>query len=661
MSDAVLIVDDSLTVRMDLAEAFTAAGFSPILCATAEEARTELQRCPVQLVVLDVLLPDGDGITLLEELRAAPATAQAAVLMLSSEADVKDRIRGLRTGADEYVGKPYDRGYVVAKAGQLLARHRASQISDTAGAKLVLLIEESPTYREMLTSALQGDGYAVAAAASGEEGLQIAAARRPAAVIIDGQLPGIDGATVVRRMKLDAALRTMPCLLLTARDDPESELNALDAGADAFVRKNEDVQMILARLAAVLRTATSGAGSEETASLAGPKKILAVDDSLTFLNELGAALSGEGYDVVLVRSGEEALEMLAVQPVDCILLDLLMPGLSGKETCRRIKASPGVRDIPLILLTAVEDRDAMIDGLVTGADDYIAKSGDFAVLKARVRAQIRRRQFEEENRSIREALLRKELEAAEARAAREMAEARAVLAVELERKNRDLEAFSYSVSHDLRAPLRGIDGFSQALLEDYSDRLDAKGKDYLSRVRMAAQRMGELIDDLLQLSRVSRADLRREAVDLTAIARTVLAELGRSDPERRVSVAVAEDLRAEGDSRLLRVVLDNLLGNAWKFTARAAEPRIEVGTIAGGETFFVRDNGAGFDMAYADKLFAPFQRLHGTEEFPGTGIGLATVRRIIDRHGGRVWPEAKAGRGATFYFTLSATATGGPE
>lgn len=653
----VLIVDDSLTVRMDLAEAFTAAGYSPVLCATAESARAELRRGPVPLVVLDVLLPDGDGIALLEVLRAAPATAQAAVLMLSSEADVKDRIRGLSTGADEYVGKPYDRGYVVAKAGELLARRHAGPAEDS---RLVLVVDDSATYREILAEALRRGGYTVATAASGEEGLQAAAARRPAAVIVDGELPGIDGATVVRRMKLDAALRNTPCLLLTAGDDPRSELNALDAGADAFVRKNEDLNLILARLAAVLRTATAGVGSEETASLAGPKKILAVDDSPTFLNEVGAALRGEGYDVVLVRSGEEALEMLAAQPVDCILLDLLMPGLGGKETCRRIKSAPAMRDIPLILLTAVEDREAMIEGLVTGADDYITKSSDFAVLKARVRAQIRRRQFEGENRRMREEVLHRELEAGEARAAREVAETRAALAVELERKNKELEAFSYSVSHDLRAPLRSIDGFSQALLEDYADRLDARGEDYLRRVRAAAQTMGELIDDLLQLSRVGRADLRREAVDLSAIARTVLAELGRSDPERRVSVAVAEGLAAEGDFRLLRVVLDNLLGNAWKFTARVAEPRIEVGTIAGGETFFVRDNGAGFDMAYADKLFAPFQRLHGAHEFPGTGIGLATVHRIVDRHGGRVWAESAVGQGATFCFTLSATPPGGP-
>ncbi|HEV8582805.1 MAG TPA: response regulator [Thermoanaerobaculia bacterium] len=658
MSGTVLIVDDSLTVRMDLAEAFEAAGFHPITCATLAEARTALASGPVALAVLDVLLPDGDGIALLAELRASPATAETVVLMLSSEAEVEDRLRGLQTGADEYVGKPYDKSYVVARAGELLQRRQADVIPDRT---LVLLIDDSATFREELGRALELGGYTVLMAATGEEGLHLAAGSRPEAVIVDGVLPGIDGATVVRRMRLDAALRHTPCLLLTASSDRGAELQALDAGADAFVRKGEDLGMILARLGAVLRTATAGVGSEKTASLLAPKRILAVDDSETFLQELGLALRGEGYDTVLVRSGEAALEMLAVQPVDCILLDLLMPGLGGKETCLRIKSAPVVRDIPLIILTAVSEREAMIEGLSTGADDYISKSSDFEVLKARVRAQIRRRQFEDENRRIREELLHRELEATEARAARELAETRAALVGELERKNKELEAFSYSVSHDLRAPLRSIDGFSQALLEDYMERLDDKGKDYLRRVRTAAQRMSELIDDLLQLSRLGRAELKRERIDLADIAHLIAADLRKNDPRRQATILVEEGLWAEADSRLIRVALENLLGNAWKFTAQVEAPKIELGTTPGGEAFFVRDNGAGFDMAYVGKLFGPFQRLHAEAEFPGTGIGLAIVQRIIDRHGGRVWAEGEAGRGATFYFTIPPVDEGGPD
>jgi PAS domain S-box-containing protein len=228
---------------------------------------------------------------------------------------------------------------------------------------------------------------------------------------------------------------------------------------------------------------------------------------------------------------------------------------------------------------------------------------------------------------------------------------------ELEAANKELETFSYSVSHDLRAPLRGIDGFSRILLEKCSAQLDDEGKDSLQRVRAASQRMGELIDDLLTLSRATRAELRRTAVDLTALAGEIVAELERVEPTRRVRWVIAPGLAATGDRQLLRVVLDNLLNNAWKFTSRQAEARIEFGAMKGeqGCAFFVRDNGVGFDMAYAGKLFGAFQRLHATADFPGTGIGLATVQRIIHRHGGRVWAEGQVNHGATFYFTLPET------
>jgi PAS domain S-box-containing protein len=227
-------------------------------------------------------------------------------------------------------------------------------------------------------------------------------------------------------------------------------------------------------------------------------------------------------------------------------------------------------------------------------------------------------------------------------------------AVRLEATNKELEAFSYSVSHDLRAPLRSIDGFSLALLEDHADKLDGEARDYLQRVRAATQRMGQLIDDLLNLSRLSRSELSRSRVDLSGVARAVVEELRKSHPGREVDVVIADDLTVEGDSRLLRVVLDNLLGNAWKFTAKRTNARIEFGSDGenGHRHFFVRDNGAGFDMAYVHKLFGAFQRLHGSGEFSGTGVGLATAQRIIHRHGGRITAEGAVDRGATFHFTL---------
>lgn len=226
---------------------------------------------------------------------------------------------------------------------------------------------------------------------------------------------------------------------------------------------------------------------------------------------------------------------------------------------------------------------------------------------------------------------------------------------ELAAANKELEAFSYSVSHDLRAPLRSIDGFSQALLEDYAERLDDQARDYLNRVRAATQHMGHLIDDMLTLSRVTRAEIHRESIDLSALAADVLAELQKNEPERRVAYHIEPGLTAEGDARLLRVLLVNLLGNAWKFTGKTANAKIEFGAMRNSDgvtDFFVRDNGTGFDMTYAGKLFGAFQRLHLATEFPGTGVGLATVQRIVHRHGGQVCGESVPGQGATFYFTL---------
>jgi signal transduction histidine kinase len=235
-----------------------------------------------------------------------------------------------------------------------------------------------------------------------------------------------------------------------------------------------------------------------------------------------------------------------------------------------------------------------------------------------------------------------------------MTAARAFSALaEVEHANTELEAFSYSVSHDLRAPLRAIDGFSKALVDDYSGTLDEQGRGYLQRVRAATQRMAQLIEDLLGLSRLTRAPLRKERVDVSALSRKILAELSEREPQRRVEAIVAEDLVTSADARLLTVVLENLLGNAWKFTAKQPAARIEVGRDGGGSgAFFVRDNGAGFDLTYAEKLFTPFQRFHAETEFQGTGIGLATVKRVIARHGGRIWAESSPGHGAAFFFTL---------
>ena len=402
--------------------------------------------------------------------------------------------------------------------------------------------------------------------------------------------------------------------------------------------------------------------SSEPSSILNPQesffrraRLLAIDDSPTYLERLAETLNGEGYDVTKIAGGKEGLACIAKQPFDCVIVDLIMPEMDGIEVCRRIRetkrlAAPAM----IIMLTSSETKEDMTRGLEAGADDFVAKSSDMTVLKARIRALLRRKFFQEENRRIADELKNKELEAAESRAARELSQTRANLVEELERKNKELEAFSYSVSHDLRAPLRGIHGFSKALLEECADKLDANGRHYLDRVCASAQRMGELIDDLLQLSKVGRAELQRVRVDLSAVAQTVAADLQRATPSRRVRVRISDGLVANADRSLLQVVLENLLGNAWKFTSTVDEAAVEFGAEQrnGVLTYFVRDNGVGFDMAYAGRLFTAFQRLHSEAEFPGTGIGLATVHRVVDRHGGRVWAESAVEKGATFFWTL---------
>ena len=648
---AILIVDDSLTVRMDLSDALEAAGFRAIPCSTIAEARNAIRTQQLALAILDVRLPDGDGIELLEQIRRDHTLADLPVLMLSSEAEIKDRVRGLRTGANDYVGKPYDTSHVIARIRTLIG---GPHVRD-----LVLVIDNEVEVRTTLADALTKAGFATAVASGGAAGLQLAATVRPAAIVVAGGMPDVDGASVIRRLRLDPGLRTTPCLLLTASNDArDAEIRALEAGADGFVRKG-DVDVVTARIRALLRSA--GSVRIDAGSILAPKRILAVDDDPEYLGILGDRLRKRGYDVARAGSGEEAIQLLGVQSVDCILLDRSMAGIGGIETCRRLKASPNMRNTPLIFLTASDQREAVIEGLAAGADDFVSKASGFDVLSARVQAQIRRKQVEDEQRKVREQLLRSELEASEAHAARELVESRAAMAEELERANselahanRELEAFSYSVSHDLRAPLRTISAFTQALIEDLGDKLDDKARDHTRRVLAATARMSDLIDALLELARISRAPIGRHRVDLSALATTAIEELARRDPERRVLAVIEPNLVVEADGRLVRVLLENLLGNAWKFTSKRADARIELGVTRelGEPVFFVGDNGAGFDMAHVDRLFTPFARLHTECEFRGTGIGLATVRRIVERHGGRIWAEGVVGSGARISFTI---------
>lgn len=692
MTDNILIVDDSLTVRMDLAEAFEAADMAAIPVASLAAAREALRTEKVAMAVLDVLLPDGDGVDLLRELREGEGRS-LPILMLSSEAEVKDRIRGLKTGANEYVGKPYDTAYVVAKARELLGAAAAATDSEAT----ILVIDDSETYRQRLSELLQEAGYRVLSADSGKAGLAAIASRQPTAVIVDGMMPDMDGATLIRRVRLDAATRDLPCILLTASEDSGAQLRALDAGADAFVRKDDDMDVILARVAAVMRRQMDRP-LDKVASLSGPRKILAVDDSLTYLNELAESLRSEGYEVSVARSGEEALELLAVQPVDCILMDLMMPGIGGREACLRIKAAPGVRDIPLILLTAHDDRIAMLDGLSAGADDYISKSSEFEVLSARVLAQIRRKQFEDENRRYREELLGRELAATEERSARVLAEARAAMVDELEQKieqrTRELEAtviarqhaermasvgmLSASIAHEINNPLAvvignlelvmvSLDGAMddapfRKLVKETPDGLAAQmlerlgtAEDPLRDALEAAERVREIVRDLKIFSRSEDA-VEIVPVDLHKVIESAVRMASNEIRHRAKLVrAFGEVPRVMGTESRLGQVLLNLIVNAAQAmpVGQAAENEIKVTTSVENDeqvVVEVADTGIGIPEDKLARVFDPFFTTKPAGV--GTGLGLAICHRIITEAGGTISVRSKVGEGTVFRVVL---------
>jgi two-component system, sensor histidine kinase and response regulator len=360
-------------------------------------------------------------------------------------------------------------------------------------------------------------------------------------------------------------------------------------------------------------------------------KVLIVDDVNANLVAMEALLENLDCQLIRADSGNEALRQLLKHEFALMLLDVQMPEMDGFEVARLTRENPLVRETPIVFVTAMHDsRTNIWRGYDAGAFDVLFKPVDSYVLRSKVQLFL---DLFASRRSLRN----------------EIAAHKDTLA--------ELEAFTYSVSHDLRAPLRPLHGFSQALLEDHGDKLDVKGKEYLQRIRAAAERMGQLIDDMLKLSHVGQGDINPQSVDLSELVRSIVDELRAGEPARNVELVAPPSVVAAADARLMRIALENLVRNAWKFTRQRSRTRIELGSNTGDEggvTYFVRDDGVGFDPTYAGKLFQPFQRLHLATAFEGTGIGLAIVSRIIRRHGGRVWAESEPDHGATFYFTLPA-------
>jgi len=367
--------------------------------------------------------------------------------------------------------------------------------------------------------------------------------------------------------------------------------------------------------------------------------ILIVDDDSTKRFALKTILAPLGENVVEASSGADALRQLLRQEFAVILLDVRMPVMDGFETAQLVRQRPRSELTPIIFVTALDKAETdMGRGYDLGAVDFVFAPVVPAILRAKVAVFVELYRAQQELRRYRSRL-------------EMLVEERTTALTAI---NRELEAFSYSVSHDLRAPLLAFDGLSKTMLEEYGDRLDKRAKDNLKRMRGASQRMTSVFDGLQTLFRLTSGEVHREQLDVTALAKDIVAETRANVPQRDVKVAIASGMTASGDRRLVRILLANLLSNAWKFTGGKPSPRIEVGTemVDGESRIFVRDNGVGFDMIDGHRLFGAFQRLHSQSEFPGAGIGLATARRIVNRHGGRIWAEGAAGEGATFYFVI---------
>lgn len=708
MTAKVLIVEDSLTVRMDLAETFSRSGFAAFPCATAREARELIAQRGMDIILLDVRLPDADGIDVLCGWRREGNTTP--VLMLTSEAAIGERLRECGVNADEFVPKPYDSVALVNVVRRILSQRSgvANEFivdQSTANDPAVLIIDDSLTYRQELSAALASAGFKPVMAASGEDGLRILEVMRPAAVLVDGVLPGMNGTSVIRHIRLDTALRAIPCLLLTSTHGVEAELEALDSGADGFVLKDGDVDVVLAKLNALLRSTDTAIKPTETRPVA-TKRILTVDDSPTYRRELASFFSAEGYDVLEAATGEEALALLMEQSVDCVLLDLEMPGLGGRETCKRLKESAEWRSIPVVVLTGVEGRNSLLDGLSVGADDFIQKSTEFEVLKARVRAQIRRRQIEDETRQVQERLLRSELRTAEAVAARNLAETKAALVEKLERKNEELAQLAHvrevlaekfrvanqeleraykqrqetqaqliqsaklaslgelvaGVAHEINNPLAfaishletarrcltGLEPVVNPALGAHEQQQWLKANDRLREMSLGLDRIRDLILKLRTFSRLDEGE--RKSVSLRECIESVLVILRHRFGATTLTSDCSDVGQLDCYPSLLNQALMNLVANALDAVGENGIISIRARLVGSDCVIAIADNGPGIPAEHRERVFEPFFTTKPVGA--GTGLGLSMTYAIARKHKGTLEIKDAVGGGTEVIMTI---------
>jgi two-component system NtrC family sensor kinase len=576
----------------------------------------------------------------------------------------------------------------------------------------ILLVEDSRTQALHLTETLARQGWAVEWVATAEAAMQRIHAPDLDLIVLDFYLPGVRGDALCQRIRLSTGARALPILMLTAEETRSAEVHLLESGADDFVAKSADEDILVARIRALLAKSPSRAtlpGGEEPPIR--PARILTIDDSATYQEYLRGELAAEGYSIEQATSGRDGLAQVQRGNFDCVIVDLVMPEINGIEVCRQISELRRETNtwVAVLMLTGRENKEDLTRALESGADDFVSKSSDMAVLKSRIRALLRRKLLQAENRRILEELKSKEVEALRARAETEVAEAKARLNEELEQRviertaelaaaNRDLavksqenEMFVYSVSHDLRSPLVNLQGFSkelsgscaeirsildeQPLPAPIHDRclalLDGEIGESIRFIQTAVSRLSTNIDSLLRLSRVGRIELQRQAVDPNPIVAKIIESMHDTIGQRGARLVAAELPPLWGDPAAVEQIFANLIGNALNYLDPQRPGLIEIGCLAstGGpslddqpvkaakrelNTYFVRDNGLGIPESYAKKVFQIFQRLHPAAA-PGEGMGLAIVRRVMQRLGGEIWFESVEGAGTTFYFTLPAS------
>jgi hypothetical protein len=415
--------------------------------------------------------------------------------------------------------------------------------------------------------------------------------------------------------------------------------------------------------------------SSYTISL-GRGHVLAVEDSMVQAKMLQYFFDQNNINAKIFNNAFDAYESAVANPPVLVISDIVMPGMDGYEFCLKLKNNPDLNSIPVILLTALRDPLDIVKGLQAGADNFITKPYDDQYLLSRIHYLLANNDMRRSGagdimieivfqgqkyqiNSDKKQILNLLLSVYEAAIIRnnELIEAKQKLEEmnsNLKTANEQLDAFARTVSHDLRSPLTGIIGFTELTMDDFGEDISEEAKSNLQWVLKSAYKMSDLIVDLLNYSRSSRAELKMEPLNLSQMAREAMDDIMARDPDSKASFHLHEDLNVHGDAALMRVVLNNLLGNAVKYSSKVENPEVTFGTtsIYGQKVFFVRDNGSGFDMAKAGKMFEPFVRLHSNEEFTGTGVGLSTVKNICVRHHGDIWAESKRGSGATFFFTI---------